>query len=276
MAASRSTASPIALSSTSATAPSSTAGPTASAGATGGSSPTTAPASHSRSPAPTATRAIPASSRRPAATRSRRRRRSASTLRRPADAPTIVNLAQHSYFNLDDSADILDHRVRIDADAYTPTDEYLVPTGEIRPVDGTGYDLRTLAPIRLMQDGKRFAYDINLSSPRRSRPPRAPGPPRIGQERRRPRRLVDRAGRPVLRRRLCQRRRARPRRPALRPECRLLLRAAALPGRTQPPGVPERGAPAGRDLPADDAVRVFAGRRLTLPAPVGPASGRMA
>ena len=78
------------------------------------------------------------------------------------DAPTIVNLAQHSYFNLDDSADILDHRVAIDADAYTPTDEYLVPTGEVRPVDGTGYDRRALAPIRLIRDGKRFAYDINL------------------------------------------------------------------------------------------------------------------
>jgi aldose 1-epimerase len=79
-----------------------------------------------------------------------------------ADAPTIVNLAQHSYFNLDGSADILDHRVRIDADAFTPTDEYLVPTGEVRPVDGTGYDRRTLAPIRLERDGKRFVYDINL------------------------------------------------------------------------------------------------------------------
>lgn len=88
-----------------------------------------------------------------------------STLRFDAeattDAPTIVNLAQHSYFNLDDSADILDHRVRIDADAYTATDDYLVPTGEIRPVDGTGFDRRALAPIRLIKDGKRFAYDIN-------------------------------------------------------------------------------------------------------------------
>ena len=89
-----------------------------------------------------------------------------STLRFDAeatsDAPTIANLAQHSYFNLDDSADILGHRVAIDAYAYTPTDEYLVPTGEIRPVDGTGYDRRTLAPIRLIHDGKRFPYDINL------------------------------------------------------------------------------------------------------------------
>jgi aldose 1-epimerase len=89
-----------------------------------------------------------------------------STLRFDAeattDAPTLVNLAQHSYFNLDGSPDILDHRVRINADAYTPTDEYLVPTGEIRAVDGTGFDRRTLAPIRLIRDGKRFVYDINL------------------------------------------------------------------------------------------------------------------
>jgi aldose 1-epimerase len=100
-----------------------------------------------------------------------------STLRFDAeattDAPTLVNLAQHSYFNLDGSSEILDHRVRIDADAYTPTDEYLVPTGEVRPVDGTGFDRRKLAPIRLTRDGKRFAYDINLVvAPTKSATPR--------------------------------------------------------------------------------------------------------
>ena len=50
----------------------------------------------------------------------------AGTLRMEAeavtDAPTLVNLAQHSYFNLDASPDILDHQARIFADAYTPTD----------------------------------------------------------------------------------------------------------------------------------------------------------
>jgi aldose 1-epimerase len=79
------------------------------------------------------------------------------------DAATVVNLAQHSYFNLDDSADILDHRVQIFAEAYTPTDADSVPTGEIRPVAGTDYDLRTPQPIRRMRDGKRFAYDINYA-----------------------------------------------------------------------------------------------------------------
>ena len=84
------------------------------------------------------------------------------TFEATSDAPTIVNLAQHTYFNLDDSPDILDHRVRIGADAYTPTDADLIPTGEIRPVEGTPYDRRALAPIRRTVDGERFGYDINF------------------------------------------------------------------------------------------------------------------
>ena len=88
-----------------------------------------------------------------------------STLRFEAeatcDAPTIVNLAQHSYFNLADSADILDHAVRIDADAYTPTGDDLVPTGEIRPVEGTDYDRRVLAPIRRLRGDERVVFDLN-------------------------------------------------------------------------------------------------------------------
>jgi aldose 1-epimerase len=77
------------------------------------------------------------------------------------DATTAVNLAQHSYFNLDDSPDILDHRVQVFAEAYTPTDADSVPTGEIRSVAGTDYDLRSARPIRRMTEGKRFTYDIN-------------------------------------------------------------------------------------------------------------------
>lgn len=77
------------------------------------------------------------------------------------DRPTVVNLAQHSYFNLDDSADILDHEVTIFADAWTPVDAHKVPTGEIRAVAGTDYDFTTQRPIRRIRDGQRFVYDIN-------------------------------------------------------------------------------------------------------------------
>src|SRR5690606_14345892 len=78
------------------------------------------------------------------------------------DAPTVVNLAQHSYFNLDDGPDILDHAVTIHADAYTPTDADNIPTGVIAPVAGTPYDFRNERPIRLIVDGVRFPYDTNF------------------------------------------------------------------------------------------------------------------
>ena len=63
------------------------------------------------------------------------------------DAPTLVNLAQHSYFNLDDSPDILNHRAQIYADSYTPTDADNIPTGEVLSVAGSDFDFRTLLPM---------------------------------------------------------------------------------------------------------------------------------
>ena len=65
-----------------------------------------------------------------------------------SDRPTIVNLTQHSYFNLDGSPDILDHEVTLFADFYTPADDDLIPTGEIRAVAGTPYDFRTPRTVR--------------------------------------------------------------------------------------------------------------------------------
>lgn len=78
------------------------------------------------------------------------------------DAPTLVNLAQHSYFNLDDSADILDHQARIFADSYTPTDADDIPTGEIVAVAGSVYDFRSPKPVRQMRSGERVPFDKNF------------------------------------------------------------------------------------------------------------------
>ena len=58
-----------------------------------------------------------------------------------SDAPTLCNLAHHSYFNLG-GADILSHRLQIHADHYLPVDATLIPTGQIADVAGTPFDFR--------------------------------------------------------------------------------------------------------------------------------------
>jgi aldose 1-epimerase len=78
------------------------------------------------------------------------------------DKPTPLNLAHHSYFNLDGGPDILDHHLTLAADFYTPTDADLIPTGEIRAVEGTPYDFRVDRPIRREEDGKLVHYDTNF------------------------------------------------------------------------------------------------------------------
>jgi aldose 1-epimerase len=79
-----------------------------------------------------------------------------------ADAATPANLCQHSYFNLEGGPDALGHDIMIAADHYLPTDERQVPTGEIRSVEGTAFDLREMTPMRRQTEGDRISYDHNF------------------------------------------------------------------------------------------------------------------
>lgn len=65
-------------------------------------------------------------------------------------APTVVNLTNHAYFDLSAGADlggVMNHRLTLNADAYTPVDATLIPTGERRSVAGTPFDFRQPTPV---------------------------------------------------------------------------------------------------------------------------------
>ncbi len=72
------------------------------------------------------------------------------------DKKTIINLTQHSYFNLsgDFSKNILDHEITINADSFLPVDSTLIPTGEVISVEGTPFDFR---------EAKTVGEDISMS-----------------------------------------------------------------------------------------------------------------
>jgi len=79
------------------------------------------------------------------------------------NAPTLCNFAHHSYFNLDGSASILDHKLQMAAEGFLPVDGELIPTGEVTPVAGTPFDFRFGQAVRVASESGLLDHNFCLS-----------------------------------------------------------------------------------------------------------------
>src|SRR5438270_3487152 len=82
--------------------------------------------------------------------------------RATTDKDTVLNLTNHSYFNLSGqgNGDILQHQLMLHASRFTPVDEFLIPTGELRNVKGTNFDFLATTAIgaRINQDDEQLKF----------------------------------------------------------------------------------------------------------------------
>jgi len=119
------------------------------------------------------------------------------TIEASCDAPTPFNPTVHPYFNLDghDAGSLDTHRLTIAASHYTPIGEDLIPTGEIAPVAGTPFDLRSPSPLGTDIQRGILGFDHNFVLDRHGGPPQ---PAAILQSMRSGRRLSLWTGRPCL------------------------------------------------------------------------------
>lgn len=89
------------------------------------------------------------------------------------DADTILSLSNHAYFNLDAEAQTVDtHTLTLAAEQYTPVDEAMIPTGEIRSVKGTEFDFRSSTFLANPLTGVRHRLDTNFVTPPGTNEPR--------------------------------------------------------------------------------------------------------
>lgn len=90
------------------------------------------------------------------------------------DRPTVINMTNHSYFNLngDGRTDVLNHLLHIDADRYLPIDSTWLPTGAVEPVDGSPFDFRQPkaigrdigTPNRQLHNGEGYDHNWLLNT----------------------------------------------------------------------------------------------------------------